>query len=214
MSRGETPIQRNYPVPEDFVVLAKKYKPDAINVILGYVWQGFDMLTKDSFDVSKDDDNIENDITWAAYCKIQDISCFSPFLVIHQPPETEKRKSSGQPASDLGFRLQGGNTRSHFSIEAKVMRTDGDVSKYVKEVNENFLTGRYSTFSSEAAMLGYLLQGEPQNSFKAISKSLNCQLDIHPAFQNRNHKISKHIRTISKKSDFTCHHMVILFSEN
>lgn len=215
MPSGKTPIQRNSPVPEDFVVLAKRYKPDAIDIILGYVWQGFDMLISECFDVSQEDDHIEDEITYAAYCKIQDISALSPFQVILHPPEREQKATKGSmPASDLGFRLRGGNVRSQFSIEAKVIRTDGDVSKYVREINENYLTGRYSTFSSEAAMLGYLLQGNPLKTFQAISKSLNCQLKTPTVFQDRNHRISGHVRPTTEKKNFTCHHMIILFSKN
>jgi hypothetical protein len=215
MSSGKTPIQRNCPVPEDFVVLAKRYKPDAINIILGFVWQGFDMLASECFDVCQEDGHIEDEITYAAYCKIQDISAFSPFQVISHPPEREKSATKGSmPESDLGFRLRGGNVRSHFSIEAKVLRTDGDVSKYVKEISDNYLTGRYSTFSSEATMLGYLLQGNPLDTFKAISQSLNCQLETHAAFQTRNHRISSHMRQLCQKTNFICHHMIILFSKN
>lgn len=215
MPSSKTPIQRNYPLPEDFVVLAKRFRPDAINIMLGYVWQGFDTLSSECFDVSQDDDHLEDEITYAAYCKIQNISAFSPFQVISHPTEREQRATKGSmPASDLGFRLIGGNDRSHFSIEAKVMRTDGDIAKYVQEINVNYLTGRYSTFSSEAAMLGYLLRGDPHNTFNAISQSLNRTLKIHTAFQNRNHRISSHTRQISKKVNFTCHHMIILFSQN
>jgi len=53
-----TPIQTNYPVPEDFVRLAKRWHPDAIDILLGYVWQGFDKLVVEAFDVSKTEENL------------------------------------------------------------------------------------------------------------------------------------------------------------
>ncbi len=175
-----TPIQANCPVPEDFVRLAKRWHPDAIEILLGYVWQGFDKLAAEEFDVSKTDENLEDDITYAAYCRIHDaLPPSSPYQVVHQPPERERKKPSGQtPSSDLGFRLRGGNIRSHFTIEAKVIPTERAVSKYVNEIRDNLLTGRYSMFSSEAAMLGYLLSGSPSVTFEAISKSL--QSSLHP----------------------------------
>ena len=211
-----TPIQTNYPVPEDFVRLAKRWHPDAIDILLGYVWQGFDKLAGEEFDVSKTDENLEDDITYAAYCRIHDaMPPSSPYQVVHQPPERERKKPSGPaPSSDLGFRLRGGNIRSHFTIEAKVIPTERAVSKYVNEIRSNLLIGRYSTFSSEAAMLGYLLSGSPSVTFEAISQSLQSSLHPYPAFKQRNHRYSDHKRRATSVricTAFRCHHLLILF---
>ena len=211
-----TPIQTNYPVPKDFVILAKRWHPDAIDILLGYVWQGFDKLIAEAFDFNKTDENLEDDITYAAYCRIQDtMPQSSPLQVIHQPPELERRKPSGQaPKSDLGFRLRGGNIRSHFTIEAKVIPTERAVSKYVNEIRSNLFIGRYSMFSSEAAMLGYLLSGSPQVTFEAISQSLQSILRPYPAFKHRHHRYSDHKHQANGTRIFTafrCHHLLILF---
>jgi len=216
MHRRPTPIQMNYPVPEDFVILAKRWHPDAIDILLGYVWEGFDKLLAEAFDVNKTDENLEDDITYAAYCRINDIMPpSSPYQVVHQQPERERRKPSGQtPSSDLGFRLRGGNVRSHFTIEAKVIPTEGAVSKYVNEIRSNLLTGRYSMFSSEAAMLGYLLSGSPSFTFEAISQSLQSPLYPYPAFKQRQHRYSEHKRQVNNTrilTSFRCHHLLILF---
>jgi len=216
MRSGLTPIQANYPIPEDFVRLAKRWHPDAIDILLGYVWQGFDKLETEAFDVSKTEDNIEDDITYAVCCRIHDtMPPSSPYQVVHQPPERERKKPSGQPPrSDLGFQLRGGNIRSHFTIEAKVIPTERAVSKYVNEIRSNLLIGRYSTFSSEAAMLGYLLSGSPSITFEAISKSLQSSLHPYPAFKQRQHCYSDHKRHANSNRIFTafrCHHLLILF---
>jgi len=216
MRRRLTPIQTNYPVPEDFVNLAKRWHPEAIDVLLGYVWQGFDKLMDEAFDVSKSDDNLEDDITYAAYCRIHDIMPpSSPYQVIHQPREREHKQPSGQaPTSDLGFRLRGGNVRSHFTIEAKVIPTKRTVSKYVGEIRCNLLTGRYSTFSSEAAMVGYLLSGSPRVTFDAISQSLQSPLYPYPPFGQRHHRYSDHNRQANSTGIFTafrCHHLLVSF---
>lgn len=211
-----TPIQANYPVPKDFVSLAKRWHPDAIDILLGYVWQGFDKLAAEEFDVSKTEQNLEDDITYAIYCRIRDtMPPFAPYQVVHQPPERERKKLLGQaPSSDLGFRLRGGNIRSHFTIEAKVIPTERAVSKYVDEIKRNLLIGRYSTFSSEAAMLGYLLSGSPSVTFEAISQSLQSSLHSYPAFKQRNHRYSDHKRRASSAricTAFRCHHLLMLF---
>ena len=219
MRRRLTTIQANYPVPEDFVSLAKCWRPDAIDVLLGYVWEGFDKLMDEAFDVSKSDDNLEDDITYAAYCRIHDtMPPSSPYQVVHQPREREHKQPSGQaPTSDLGFRLRGGNIRSHFTIESKVIPTERAVSKYVNEIKSNLLIGRYSMFSSEAAMLGYLLSGSPSITFEAISKSLQSSLHPYPAFKQRHHRYSDHKRQANSTGSFMsfrCHHLLILFHSN
>jgi hypothetical protein len=216
MHRRPTPIQTNYPIPDDFVILAKQWRPDAIDILLGYVWEGFDRLLAEAFDVNKNNENLEDDITYAAYCRIHDkMPPSSPYQVVYQPPERERKKPKGQaPSSDLGFRLRGGNIRSHFTIEAKVIPTERAVSKYVNEIKNNLLIGRYSMFSSEAAMLGYVLSGSLSVAFEAISQSLQSLLYPYPAFKQRHHRYSDHKRRVNNTgilTAFRCHHLLISF---
>ena len=100
-------------------------------------------------------------------------------------------------------------------IEAKVIRTDGAVSEYANEIRDNFLTGRYSTFSSEAAMLGYLLSGTEKNAFDAIEKALDSVLNELEDFQDREHRYSSHTRNLRSgagtSTDFRCHHLLMHF---
>jgi hypothetical protein len=216
MKRRLTPVQVNYPVPDDFVTLARQWRSDAIDILLQYIWKGFDRLRGEDFDVTDSDENLEDEITFAAHCRIQDtMPRLSPFCLVHQPRERERRRKKGQmPTSDIGFRLHGGNIRSHFTVEAKVIRTEGAVSRYVNEVRDNLLTGRYSTFSSEAVMLGYLLSGSPDVTFDEIAASLDSELKMHPKFPSRNQRYSDHNRTAENASisRFRCHHLLILFA--
>jgi len=216
MKRRLTPVQANCPVPDDFVTLARQWRSDAIDILLQYIWKGFDQLGEEIFDITDSDENVEDDITFAAHCRIQDtMPRLSPFCLVHQPWERERRKKKGQmPASDIGFRLRGGNIRSHFTIEARVIRTDGAVSRYVNKVRANLLTGRYSTFSSEAVMLGYLLSGSPDVTFDAIAASLGSELKMHPKFSSRNQRYSDHNRTVEDVPTFRfrCHHLLIRFA--
>lgn len=218
MADRESPIQANFPIPEDFVIIARRFRSDVISVMLGYVWQGYDRLrNRDDFTVNKEDAHLEDDITAALHARIQDaIDPFSPLLIIHQPVEGERQRDTGRPPqSDLGFRLRDGNVRSHFSIEAKVIKTDGAVSEYVKEITRNLLTGRYSTFSSEAAMLGYLLSGTAARAFAAIATSLQCVLAESASFPDWDHRCSCHQRDLDGTSGttarFRCHHMLMVF---
>ena len=221
MADRNSPLQGNYPIPEDFVELAKRLQPDAIHVMLGYVWQGYDRLRKgDRFEVRKDDSHLEDEITAALHVRIQDVihetDPYSPFAIMHQWLEGGQQKRKGRPPqSDLAFRLLDGNVRSHFTIEAKVVRSDGAVSRYVREIGDNFLTGRYSTFSSEAAMLGYLLSGTAERAFHAIGEALQCELAVCASFPDRDHRYSCHPRDLGTTSgiasEFRCHHLLMSF---
>lgn len=216
-----SPIQANYPVPIDFVIVARRLRADAIEVMLGFVWGGYDRLLKDDgFAVSVNNAHLEDEITKALYCRIQDFmrasDPFSAFVILHQWSEGEQAKDTGrQPQCDLAFRMIGGNVRSHFTIEARVIRTDGAVSKYCRKMTDSFLTGRYSTYSSEAAMLGYLLSGCPTVTFDAIAKSLNSKLLLVAAFRTRQHRYSDHQRKglfgEGRTTGFRCHHLLLEF---
>jgi hypothetical protein len=216
-----SPIQANYPVPIDFIIVARRLHADAIEVMLGFVWGGYDRLLKDDgFAVSVNDAHLEDEITQALYCRIQDFmrafDPFSAFVIMHQWPEGEQAKHTGrQPQCDLAFRMIDGNVRSHFTIEAKVIPTDGAVSEYCHEITGNLLTGRYSTYSSEAAMLGYLLSGRPDSTFNAIAKRLNCEMFCVAAFKTRQHRYSNHQRKglsgDGQTTSFRCHHLILEF---
>ncbi|HEY9875811.1 MAG TPA: hypothetical protein V6D12_20435, partial [Candidatus Obscuribacterales bacterium] len=101
--------------------------------------------------------------------------------------------------------------------EAKILRSDGDVSKYINEITANFLKCRYAPFSSEAGMLGYLLKGLPNKAFTNIEAKVPCHLCDHPQFPNRDHKTSDHKRTVPSgktyPADFRCHHLILKIAE-
>jgi hypothetical protein len=195
--------------------MARRWCPDAIEIMLGYVWQGFDRMHEEHFDVNSNDENIEDDITALAWLRISDLmDGMAPYRLMHKPPENEQRKGPS-PTPDLGF-VWRANPRAVFPLEAKVLRTDGGVSAYIREITENFLTGRYASFSSEAAMLGYLLRGLPENVFRSISDTLGCQLSSHSSFLDRNHRCSDHLRGAEERGNehFRCHHMVVDFGRS
>jgi hypothetical protein len=218
MNSRPTPLQANYPVPEDFVAMARRWRPDAIEIMMGYVWQGFDtLLEKENFELGKAEESLERDISFVVCQKIRDaIDGKPPYYLEHLPPENERRVSAqaAPPTPDLGF-VWIHNPRAIFPLEAKILSTDRKVGKYVKEIKDNFLTGRYASFSSEAAMLGYLLKGKAERAFENISSRLNCTLKRYPPYQKRNHRFSRHRRnengTGSSRKDFMCHHIIILF---
>jgi hypothetical protein len=97
-------------------------------------------------------------------------------------------------------------------LEAKVLRSDRDVGRYVNEITGNFLTCRYAPFSGEGAMLGYLLAGASADVLENIAFKTPCILDDHPELASYNHKTSDHVRLVPADKpypiNFRCHHMI------
>lgn len=219
MNKPLTPIQANYPVPEDFVYMAKRWRPDAIEIMLGYVWKGFDILLKDEkFNLNDADESLEREISFVVCQRIRTaMGGKPPYYLEHLPPENERRFSgkAAPPTPDLGF-VWNQNPRAIFPLEAKILKNDRQISEYVNEIKGNFLTGRYASFSSEAAILGYLLSGKAENVFENVASILKCPLEQYHPFQKRDHRYSKHKRNKNgdrkTSKEFMCHHMIILFA--
>jgi len=219
MRRGLTPVQANYPIPQDFVALIQVWKSDAVDRLFGCVWQGFDKLRTDhEFDLTDADENLERGITQLVCQPIRDVmEVDSPFYLEHHPFEDETRQPApaAPPAPDLAFILRA-NPRASLPLEAKILRTDGAVAEYVREVTENFLQCRYAPFSSQGGMLGYLLAGVPSSTLQSIARQLGCVLAPHTTFAGRDHACSRHQRKgrlcAKAPREFTCHHLIILIS--
>ena len=46
LKRGNI-FQKRYPITGEFVELAKEWNPDAISILLKFVWQGYDLLVSE-----------------------------------------------------------------------------------------------------------------------------------------------------------------------
>jgi len=217
MPRRRSPLEANLPVPDDFVLLAKRWHNDAIDILLDFTWKGLDRLKAQGLIFDPQQENLEREITQLLEPEIREVmSGAEPYYLQHGPFESETRQPAPAqpPQYDLGFVLRA-NRRAIWPIEAKVLRTDGATSDYVKDVQTAFLTATYAPFSSEAAMLGYLLSGSPAKTLAQIATALACTLRPHPRFLDRDHRLSRHTRNIPSgmpyPADFTCHHMICLF---
>lgn len=219
MSRFNTIAEKRWPgPPQEFLLLAKSWSPDVSEKLLGYVWEGLDLLTAEvlaSITVTGDEEELERNITEVLEPKIRDVvPPHSPFFIQHAAREMESRAEppAQAPEYDLAFRLRA-NFRIMWPIEAKALRTDGRVSEYVKEVRGNFLTCRYAPFSSEAVMLSYLVSGKPNKFFNNITKKLPCSLSVHSKFGSRDHRVSEHSRIVPPGKAYpnviTLHHLVL-----
>jgi hypothetical protein len=182
------------------------------------VWRGYDAFCEEALsevDCCQDDEDLERDITQLLEPKIrEEMNGYEPFYVQHGPYEHETRTAAPAqpPQYDIAFILNS-NPRVMWPLEAKVLRTDGRVAEYLEEIRLNFLTCRYSPFSSEAAMLGYLLDGAAETAFGNIAQKGGWELAPHRHFRDRDHRTSDHTRAVPRgktyPADFRCHHLIL-----
>ena len=202
----------------EFVALAETWRPDAVALLLGFVWSAYDSLCEEVLsrvNCAQDDRDLERSITQYLAPRIQRIMPGeSPFDVLHGPYEfeTAKKQPAQPPMHDLAFVLRD-NERIMLPLEAKTLKSDRHVDAYAAEIRDNFLTCRYAPFSREGGMLGYLVSGEPVRAFESIATQVRCKLERHPAFPERNHRISSHVRSVPADEPypqrFGCHHMIL-----
>ncbi|MEP1079276.1 hypothetical protein NDI52_28100 [Leptolyngbya sp. PL-A3] len=222
--KGTTISELRWPLEKpEFCKISKEWPPELTTQAIELVWSGYDLLKDEvlsRIDCSKANKQIEKNINSLLQLRIRRVMTgFEPFDVQHEVPEFETSYSDqAQPPSyDIAFILLADETII-LPLEAKVLRTDKYISKYINEINANFLTCRYAPFSSEAGMLAYLLKGTPQEAFDNIEKRITqCTLTDHADFPNRDHKTSDHERIVptgeSYSSKFRCHHLILKILE-
>ncbi len=213
-----TYLERRWPDSPPFQQVAQRWCKDQSRLILDLVWRGYDQLLSQDLNkvpFSAADEVKEESLNSLLALRIDQCkSGDEPFHVHPQPPEQTKRKrgKGKSPQPDIGFMLYD-YPRTIWPLEGKVLPNEKNVAPYLREINDNFLTARYATFSSEGAMLGYLLRGDPAQTFTAISAGLHKAVIQHPCFPNRPHKISTHQRGEAphrnSPSEFTCHHLLL-----
>ena len=211
-----------WPVSQEFFSAANQWKKDASAILLSFVWKGYDSLSNDilsKINNTQAEDQVERSITQYLTPRIRDaMTGYEPFYVEQGVNEFETREPSPAqpPLYDIAFVLRQ-NERVMWPLEAKVLKTDGSVNEYVQEIRNNFLTCRYAPFSSQGAMLGYLLSGEPSIALTNIAEKTPCPLKKSPAFPKRNHMISKHVRLVPHgkpyPANFLCHHLIMIIGK-
>ena len=218
--RRQTILEVGLPDTPDFVQLAPKWGADASMLLLAFVWEGYDLLRDEvlsHINWSQDYEELERTITQRFVPKIrQQMTGYEPFSVEHNPYEFETRMPppAQPPQYDIAFVLYDNKKLEiMWPLEAKILRSDGAVAPYIKDIQNEFLTCRYAPFSSEGGMLGYLFSGNPNKAFSNIEAKLPCALSHHPQFLNRDHKKSHHRRSVPSgkhyPADFCCHHLIL-----
>jgi hypothetical protein len=205
-----------YSVPSEFVALAGCWCADQSAILLTFVWQGYDLLLAE-LPAGINPKDLERSITQSLELRIRRVMTGDePFDMQHGPYERETMRAqpAQPPQYDLAFVLRVAEWIM-WPLEAKVLETDGTVGEYVKDVNNEFLTCRYAPFSSEGAMLAYLLSGHPENVFSNLAAKIPCRLTAHEEFSTRPHRVSEHQRQVETGKPyprvFCCHHLVLEF---
>ena len=218
MHRSHTYSERRWPDTPEFNSVLRRLRAGSSVVLLQFVWRGYDAFRAGvlaQVDCSQDDEDLERNITQLLEPKIREqMSGYEPFYVQHGPCEHETRAAAPAqpPEYDIAFVLRD-NPRVMWPLEAKVLKTDGTLWKYLTAIRSNFLTCRYSPFSSEAAMIGYLLRSSSEVVFVNIARKSGWELTPDRHFRGRDHRTSDHRRKVPEgkpyPADFRCHHLVL-----
>lgn len=216
--RRPTIGESRYPESNDFMALLGGWKQDAITRMLGFVWTGYDLLVHEVLEGLNPEqpyEDLERSVTQYLEPRIrQSMTGYEPYYIQHGVYEHETRRPAPAqpPQYDLAF-VWRQNGRVMFPLEAKALKTSGDVARYLTDVRNEFLTCRYAPFSCEAAMLAYLLSGTSGETFGAISQKLSCAVQLHPNFNTRPHQFSDHQRDVPQGKTYPAklriHHMVL-----
>lgn len=216
--RGKTIPELRWKDTPDFVEVAKSWNNDAITILVKLVWEGYDLLVAEilsQINCDEAEEQIERSITQSLERRIRkNMTGDEPFDVQHEVYEWESSQSAQAqpPQYDIAFYLIT-NDRIIWPLEAKVLKSDGAVGEYIKEIKDNFITCRYAPFSSQGGMLGYLFSGDSNKAFTNIATKVPCTLSDHPDFPNRDHKTSDHERVVpsgkSYPAEFRCHHLLL-----
>lgn len=221
MLKRKTLGELRWPSHPEVDAVRRAWTTDAVDRLLGYVWEGYDGLRNevlDQIDVSQAEDDLERSLTQALEPRIKrSMTGAEPFFVQHGRYEhmTRKPAPAQPPQYDLAF-VPYANENVCWPLEAKVLKDDADVGAYVKDIQKEFLSCRYAPLSAEGAMLGYLKAGATDKAFEAIAKATPCVLTKHPKFAKRAHRTSEHSRTVpvgeAYPNSCRCHHLLMPLS--
>lgn len=215
----QTLLEARHPASDEQLArLAAIWCPLFANQILSATWAGLRSLSEldvGSIDLAEADENLERHLTLSLTPRIrQAIDEDASYGVEHQVSEEATRLHRGQPPTpDIAF-IFFEQPRLIWCIEAKILRSDGKVSEYVKGVQENYLSCRYSPYFAEGTMLGFLVSGIPANAINNVAKSLGVQTESVVTEPGQLHHRSHHKRTPPTgrvfATAFICHHFIVL----
>ena len=218
MRRGRTLSELAWPKTTEFTEVVERWRPDAAAVLMGYVWAAYDALRDGVLarvDTTQATDDVERDVTELLHWHLEAATdSFAPVRVRHAVCERESRRPAPAqpPTYDMAFALIA-NPRVMWPLEAKVLRTPGQVADYVNTFRDRFMTCLYAPYSAQGSMLAYLFSGSEEDAFAAIAAAIPCKMRPAPHASGRPHRLSSHRRTVphgkAYPEAFVCHHLVM-----
>ena len=200
-----------------FVESALSWMQNPAHQFLGFIWLAYENMRASPPSVNTED--LERSITQLLEPRVRAyMTGDEPFYIQHGPYERETMKAppAQPPQYDLAFVFRA-NERIMWPMEAKVLETSRRVADYVHDVQKEFLTCRYAPFSSSGAMLGYLLDGKPDDFFTAIAGNLACTLEPVSEYPDKPNRLSQHKRNVPAGKqypiNFDCYHIVLEYPD-
>lgn len=217
--RGRTLLDLMWPdESQDYMMLAKRWGNEAVEIMMTASWRAYkDLVTSylGEIDATQADEELERTITQLLEpCIKKHLSGEEPYFVQHGCYEfaTRKPAPAQPPQYDIAFVLYE-NTKVMWPMEAKVLRTERNVSRYVRDIEQEFLTGRYAPFVNGGAMLGYLFGGSTIKTLANIERQLGSPLMCFRKFDRNSHRVSFHKRCLKDSKfvsgTFCCHHLIM-----
>jgi hypothetical protein len=204
----------------EFAAIAELWPEEVVNEMLGLVWDAFDQMKAQhfqGFDFTQPIEQLERGLTDLHMDEItllwkQRRDGFESFIPKHEAWEFRGRNSAGAmpPSIDIGFVLIA-NRSVRWNVEAKVLEKPSDVSRYLSDLTEKYLSEKGATLSDTAALVGYLRQGAANDVFPHLQSRLNQTLQPYVKFPERPHRVTHHMRDVADfdETPFTCHHLVL-----
>lgn len=203
----------------EFAAIAEFWPEDLVNEMLGLVWDAFDQMKAQhfrGFDFAQPLEQLERSLTdlhadeiLLLWKKRRD--GFESFIPKPEAWEFRNRKNAGAmpPSIDIGFVLIE-NRAIRWNVEAKVLEEPSDVSRYLSDLTNKYLTGIGAALSDTAALVGYLRRGAEEDVFPHLQSRLRLNLQSCAKFAGRPHRITRHLRSVQGFSNkpFTCHHLI------
>lgn len=216
MSRFKQSFYQRVYVSADFDAL--KYWPKGFSLcIMKALWEAFQNLQSRYGNLSdfidKDTLQPERTLTREHALALNRLSLNTIWIVEHEADEFETASSdaSKPPSYDIGFTLRFGRTDIIWPCEAKMLWTSNSLAAYFSDL-EKYCSCVGAPFTPAGAIVGYLVEGNPEDFFEAFSKSYNILLNSEDCYSGLSLRHSDHTRQIPANKnyveDFRCHHLV------
>lgn len=199
-----------------------EWPKETVPEILKLLWQAYDRLKQTALykvDILQADLQLERSVSALLSDEIQMLlreqGGFASYIVSHERWEIEtlNPQISNRPSQyDICF-VWYAQRELKWPCEAKVLKTDGDVAPYVADIRNEFMPCTYGPLSSSGAMLGLLVQGNPNAALLSIEVKLGLQVATSLEQAPRPHAITKLERTppLGKAYPiaFELHHLIL-----